>query len=213
MTGLKIRYWLEKHKTYIIIVLLLMGLSSVIWLSLHVSIHIIKVDSTVFGVAGTLLGAVIGGSLSLLGSVWINKRQQQARRNLKRMNVIYSPLYDELVEIRDRVLVQNPYPNHVEFNKEVSPQYNCLQYDAWRRIKLDTRYLEVPKYLKEQIGRLETSIAEYMKVRGDASTEVQLILNDVLAANMERQCGIKTLARFFRVMFWQIPKLILHVRR
>lgn len=25
------------------------------------------------------------------------------------------------------------------------------QYDAWRRIKSDTRYLEVPDYLKKQI--------------------------------------------------------------
>lgn len=53
------------------------------------------------GVAGTILGTVIGGLLTLAGSIWVYSKEQRAKQNVKRKNLIYSPLYDELQTIYD----------------------------------------------------------------------------------------------------------------
>ncbi len=190
MTKLKIIYWIEKHRTILMIVLSLIMLSFVIMAAFNIDITSFVNNPTIFGVLGTLLGAVIGGMFSLLGSVWINKRQQRALRNLKRKNVIYSPLYDEMVNIHERILIQYPYPEYVEIGEESQTNFSCPRYDAWRRIKLDTRYLEVPDCLKEQLEKLETSIREYLVIRYRADTEVQDILNGVLVENGLPACEI-----------------------
>ena len=64
------------------------------------------------------------------------------------------------------------------------------QYDAWRRIKSDTRYLEVPNCLKLQIEKLEDSIQNYITARRKVDDEVQKILNDVLIKNELEPCRI-----------------------
>lgn len=64
------------------------------------------------------------------------------------------------------------------------------QYDAWRRIKSDTRYLEVPNYLKLQIEKLEDSIQKYITARHKVDDEVQKILNEVLVKNELEPCRI-----------------------
>ena len=76
--------------TYVQLILLLIVavLAIVIWSGIKVDISFIVEDAALFGVAGTLLGAIIGGTFSLLGSVWINNRQQRAVQNVKRKNVI-----------------------------------------------------------------------------------------------------------------------------
>lgn len=61
-------------------------------------------NAGLFGVVGTLLGAFIGGVFSLMGSVWVNNKQQKAAQNIKRKNIIYSPLYDELINIQNNIL-------------------------------------------------------------------------------------------------------------
>ena len=76
----------------------------IIWGIPNVDLSFIVEDATLFGVVGTLLGAIIGGAFSLLWSVWINNRQQRAIQNIKRKNVIYSPLYDELIDIQNNIL-------------------------------------------------------------------------------------------------------------
>ena len=193
MKSLKIRYWFEKHKKIIILLLIVAVLAIVIWSGIKVDISFIVEDAALFGVAGTLLGAIIGGTFSLLGSVWINNRQQRAVQNVKRKNVIYSPLYDELVDIQNNILEQNPYPSYIVFQKGMQTMAPHPQYDAWRRIKLDTRYLEVPECLKTQIEKLEDSIQKYKSVRHKVDDEVQKILNNVLVENGLEPCRISNI--------------------
>ena len=38
-------------------------------------------NAGLFGVVGTLLGAFIGGLFSLMGSIWVNNKQQKADRS------------------------------------------------------------------------------------------------------------------------------------
>lgn len=155
-----------------------------------VSINVDIADSTVIGVTGTLLGAVIGGFLSLMGSLWINSKQQRATQNIKRKNVIYSPLYDELVDIQNRILVLNPYPNYVVFEKGDQTMTPHPQFSAWGRIKADTRYLEVPDVLVKQMEQLESAIHKYLDIRNQGSEVIQKILNEVLQENGLEICKI-----------------------
>ncbi len=193
MKGLKIRYWFEKHKKLVLLLLMTVILILIIWSGIKVDISFIVQDASLFGVFGTLLGAVIGGTFSLLGSIWINNRQQRAIQNVKRKNVIYSPLYDELIDIQNNILEQNPYPSFIVFEKGMQTMAPHPQYDAWRRIKLDTRYLEVPECLKTQIESLENSIRQYINVRHKVDDEVQKILNSVLVENGLNPCSISNI--------------------
>ncbi len=195
MRGLKIRFWFEKNRKLVIVFLtsICIILSLIIWRNVELDIRFIVEDAALFGVIGTLLGAVIGGAFSLLGSIWINNRQQRAIQNVKKKNVIYSPLYDELVDIQSNILIQNPFPNRISFNKGIQTMIPYPQYDAWRRIKSDTRYLEVPEYLKIQIEKLENSIYQYLDNREKVNDEIQKILNDVLVKNELEPCRISNI--------------------
>lgn len=58
-----------------------------------------------------------------MGSVWVNNKQQKAAQNIKRKNIIYSPLYDELINIQNNILEQNPFPWYIEFEKDLKQYY------------------------------------------------------------------------------------------
>ena len=86
MNLLKARVFLQKHKKIIIVSEL--GILFVILFLLCKSINkeFVINNPTMFGVLGTLLGAIIGGVFSLMGSVWVNSKQQRAVQNIKRKN-------------------------------------------------------------------------------------------------------------------------------
>ncbi len=190
MNQLKFKFWIQKYKKILfgIVILALVGIITL--LISKVSINVNIADSTVIGVAGTLLGAVIGGFLSLMGSLWINSKQQRATQNIKKKNVIYSPLYDELVDIQNRILVLNPYPNYVVFEKGDQTMTPHPQFSAWGRIKADTRYLEVPDILVKQMEQLESAIQKYLDMRNQGNEAIQKILNEVLEENELEICKI-----------------------
>lgn len=104
MKRLKLSFFLTKYRIIIIVVLVIILVGVVTFGVLQIDSDKIMGNSTLFGVIGTLLGALIGGVFSLMGSVWVNSKQQRAVQNVKRKNVIYSPLYDELVDIQDHIL-------------------------------------------------------------------------------------------------------------
>ena len=193
MRVLRFQYWIEKHKITFVIALLAIVLAFAIWIATRINIKLNCEDTAWTGVVGTLVGALIGGTFTLMGSVWVNNRQQRAFHEMKNERVIYSPLYDELVDIQNNVLVNNPFPRIVSFHKGRGTVSYYPQYDAWRRIKLDTRYLEVPDLLKKQIEKLELTIKEYIDVRQKVDNVVQDILNDTLVANDLERCHISNI--------------------
>ena len=130
-------------------------------------------NPTTFGVIATLLGAVIGGVFTLLGSVWVNKREQKSIYNLRRKNIIYSPLYDELINIKRNILEKNQYPVYIAFGIGQQTIIPHPQYSAWDRIKNDTRYLEVPLLLKDQMEKLYDTLREYITIRNSADAEIK----------------------------------------
>lgn len=193
MKRLKLKIFMQRHRWFFACAIVVI-LSSVFAVALrNVNTSIITSDPTIFGVTGTLVGAFIGGFFTLAGSIWVNRREQRAKQNVRRKNIIYSPLYDELTDIQDKILPLNPYPVFVTF--ETGPQTMCPhpQFTAWGRIKGDTRYLEVPNMLAMQLDLVEVAIENYLAKRASASEEVTRILNEVLVEYRLPRCSIRNI--------------------
>lgn len=131
-------------------------------------------------VIGTLLGAIIGGIFTLIGSVYINRKQLKAQTHIKRKNLIYKPLYDELCEIEYSILAENPFPPMIVFKPMDFGSLKYPQYTVWGRIKSDTRYLETPKNLIFEIDKLFEKIDNYQRARSEDNEVVTSIANNIL---------------------------------
>lgn len=197
---IQVQVWLKKHKELrfslsCAAVLVLIYFS---WnLMNKVDIHL---DNT--GVAGTILGAVIGGLLTLAGSIWVYSKEQRAKQNVKRKNLIYSPLYDELQTIYDTVFAKNYYPPHADFSKEKQQYHDDVRFSAWERIKMDTRYLETPDAVKNQMELLCEMVQEYDTARQEFNGEVERIFDRIVEKYGEPQS-------MFKGRGWVISKGIL----
>lgn len=137
-----------------------------------------KTTETTKGIIGTLLGAITGGCFTLVGSLSINKRTQIASNEIRKKNTIYKPLYDELSEIHNDILLNNPHPSYIVFTKGVQTERKHPQYTVWGRIKNDTRYLEVQPKLKRLMNDLYASIEDYQKSRQIAVHSLTRLFNE-----------------------------------
>ena len=144
-------------------------------------------------VMGTLLGAVIGSIFTLVGSVYVNKKQLEAQTHIKRKNLIYKPLYDELCSIENDVLSNNPYPSTIVFRIEEYGGTRYPQYTVWDRIKSDTRYLETPQSLIHELEKLYSAINSYIESRNGNNQEMTEFMNSILQEVLGTQSTIKNL--------------------
>lgn len=183
MKKLKFKIFVYKHRKILAIIFIFIVVIFLLKLYKSYNFTIITNDPTTFGVIATLLGAVIGGVFTLLGSIWVNKREQKSIYNLRRKNIIYSPLYDELINIKRNILEENQYPVYIVFGIEQQTIIPHPQYSAWDRIKNDTRYLEVPLLLKDQMEKLYDTLRKYISIRNSADAEIKEIVNKVLVVN------------------------------
>lgn len=183
MKKLKFKIFVYKHRKISAIIFTFIVVIFLLKLYKSYNLTIITNDPTTFSVIATLLGAVIGGVFTLLGSIWVNKREQKSVYNLRRKNIIYSPLYDELINIKCNILEKNQYPGYIDFGIGQQTIIPHPQYSAWDRIKNDTRYLEVPLLLKDQMEKLYDKLREYISIRNSANAEIKEIVNKVLVMN------------------------------
>ena len=77
-----------------------------------------NISASIVGVFGAILGAIVGGVLTLFGSIYVNNNQMRSKSAIQRKNIIYKPLYDELIEVRNILNESNPYPTYVTFTKD-----------------------------------------------------------------------------------------------
>ena len=142
-----------------------------------------SLDDISSGTLGALLGAVVGGVLALAGSFWASSVQLKGRANIKRKETIYIPLFNELMEIHEDILLNNPYPSCVDIGKGTQSYNRHPQYIIWGQIKNDNRFLETPKYLIQQMEKLYFAIFDYVDLRHSADDEIGNIFNEALIKN------------------------------
>lgn len=183
MEKLKFKIYVYKHRKILAIIFTFIIIFFLVKIYKSYNFTKITNNPTTFGVIATLLGAVIGGVFTLLGSIWVNKREQKSIYNLRRKNIIYSPLYDELINIKRNILEKNQYPVYIAFGIGQQTIIPHPQYSAWDRIKNDTRYLEVPLLLNDQMEKLYDTLREYISIRNSANAEIKEIVNKVLVMN------------------------------
>lgn len=152
--------------------------------------EISKWKGETIAVVGTLLGAIIGGVFTLIGSIYVNKKQLKAQTHIKRKNLIYKPLYDELCEIENDVLATNPYPSMIFFETLDRASQKFPQYTVWGRIKSDTRYLETPKILIEEIDKLYNKIGNYINARNNDNEMMTELANEILQEVIGTKCTL-----------------------
>lgn len=189
----KIKLFYAKNSVLIMSIITLIFLMFIVLTAKNTDVLKIfeELSDTEFAVYGTLLGAVVGGIFTLIGTNFVNKQQLKSQTQIKRKNLIYKPLYEELIEIQCDFMIQNPYPEYISIdkNKTSFPKYSP-QYTVWERIKADTRYFEVPKSLKDELNILNKTIADYLIEIRDINKTITDILNKILKSELSTQCTI-----------------------
>jgi protein-S-isoprenylcysteine O-methyltransferase Ste14 len=190
MKFLKFKYKILKYNKLIMVITIIIISVIISYFSQDILRLRALENPSLLGVYGTLLGALIGGTFTLIGSVWVNNRHIKAQTNIKRKNLIYRPLYDEIVEIHNIILVENPFPNYVVFEKRQQTMTRHPQYTAWQRIQNDTRILQTPDILRNQLNKLYASIEDYLKNRYVVNEVIKGTLNKILIEEINLSCPI-----------------------
>ena len=190
MLKLKIKLFFLEHKIIKYLILILFFVLIISKISFKVSI---PEDSTTIGVLGTLLGAIVGGLFSLIGSIYVNNKKIISESEIKRKNIIYRPLYDELLDTKKIIEIENRYPTYVRYQKGQQTITRHPQITAWDRICSDNRILDTPRILKEQYQKYLKSIENYTKVRNDANDIIQNIINGTLKDEIGKENTITNL--------------------
>ena len=187
----KINMFFSKCK--ILFIALLFILLSICIIKNRELVNNIFENDTLVGVGGTLLGAIIGGFLSIIGSVSVSKHQIKAQAQIKRKNEIYKPLYDELSKNHNHILKENPYPAYIKLTRRSQEIKRVPEFMIWEQIKVDSRYLETPKNLMKLMNKLESDIKAYNEIRNKSNEIIIKILNSVLQSELGIAYTISTI--------------------
>lgn len=178
MIRYKLKYYISKFR-FILYILIILALGLLIY-----SITTQENPSPTFS---TIVGAVVGGSFSLIATSLAQSKQVKAQLNIKRRNIIYSPLYDELSHNQNLLKNINPYPTYITFKLGPQTMVPHPQYSAWGRIKNDTRFLETPKIISLKMDKLYLSIQDYLnksqKLIGILQTKYNSVHNELYGEN------------------------------
>ncbi|MBP5407159.1 hypothetical protein J6Z19_08455 [bacterium] len=127
---------------------------------------------------GAIVGAIVGGLLSLGGSLIISDYEQKKANAIRRKNEIYKPLYEELQASHER-LTSNPYPTFIAFKEiQQNETSRCPQYIEWEKVKHDIRFFEVPQDLKNAMEDLHNDIKIYEQQRDLAASILSRIYEE-----------------------------------
>lgn len=186
MRILKFEFLMQKHKKKVFLAITIICVVLIILINKYFSkIAFESYDKATIGIVATILGAIIGGASTLIGSIWVHSKQIKEQNNIKRKNTIYKPLYDELINIQNNILKGNPYPDHIDIGSGQQCILHHPQYFVWYRIKNDSRYLETPTVLKDQMELLQNAVEQYLDARCKSDENVHKIFNDLLVKKGE----------------------------
>lgn len=141
----------------------------------------------------TLFGALVGGIFTLWGTQIATQKENKGKFYIKQKHEILSPLYNELKEIHEIILPNNPYPYIVSFQKGSQTIIAHPQYSVWGEIKIDTRYFEVPKKLAIEMEYLYKAVSDYIEYRPIAASVVMDKTNEIMLSEFGFKCPIVNL--------------------
>jgi hypothetical protein len=144
------------------------------------------------GVAGTLLGAIVGAFSSFLIAIYSQRTQAVGRAAVARKNTTYTPLYNELAEVK-MLLAENPYPLNFDFEQAPQTARPHPQFTAWERIKRDTRRILVPGYLAKSLEEYTRSVEGYLALRFEAAKDVKDKINEILEETLGTRSTIENI--------------------
>lgn len=190
-TRLKIIKIYEKYKniaiifSVLIIIIFLFKVKPALNSNLNLnSINKLLLNTTFVAIISSLLGSIVGGIISFLVMINGQNRQLEGRYLLNKRDVIYIPLYNELVKVRN-VLKENKYPSLFEFeiDKPIIRQPwepREPRFVEWNQIKNDIRYIQVPKDFRDSLELYIETIREYLKKRPEAVINIHDKINAIL---------------------------------
>jgi 5S rRNA maturation endonuclease (ribonuclease M5)/uncharacterized integral membrane protein len=149
-------------------------------------------DPAIAGIFGSLLGAIVGGTLAFFAAIYSQKHQTAARGAIVRKNTIYTPLFDELVNVR-ATLEDNPYPRLFEIGPGKQTALPHPIFGSWERIKSDTRIIQMPHYMANSLEEYTESVLIYRSLRGIAARDVQEKINEIFKRDHNAQFEIKNI--------------------
>lgn len=189
---IKFEHFLVRNKSVFYFLFILLFFLLILYLFFSMSNSDMNISNSMIGVFGAILGAIVGGILTLFGSIYVNNNQMKSKSAIQRKNVIYRPLYDELIDIRN-ILNQNPYPTFVQFSKGTQTITPHPQFSAWGRIKNDSRLIQTPEYLADGMDELYEAVYKYLERFPKASSEIQDKINEILLRKHNTQFTIQNL--------------------
>jgi hypothetical protein len=193
----KLKLFIIKHKinylAYIVFIVCALGV--IFSLFIFPSGYLYQKENV--AVWGTLFGALVGGIFTLLGTQIVSQREIKRRLYAKQKDEVLSPLYNELKENHDDILVGNPYPSVVGFQKGPQTTIPYPQYSVWGAVKNDVRYFETPKKLAIQMDQLYDVIKEYSIYRQIVADVVEEKIKEIVAVKLGITCCMVGIGDFF----------------
>lgn len=164
-----------------------------VWNKYNLQQVVVDMSDATIAVLGTLLGAIVGGLFTLIGTNYLHRKTLKAQTEIKKKNLIYKPLYDELKDIQQNKLSSNEYPRYVQLDKNGHDYPNMIRFSVWGRIKNDTRFLESPKILIQEMEKLYAAINDYLAARERIGNILTTELNVLLESEKNTKCTIQNI--------------------
>jgi hypothetical protein len=138
-------------------------------------------------VVSSLAGTLLGGAIGFFGSVHVQKRQVRSEAAIRRRDEIYTPLYEELLELRQH-LHEKPCPDEFNYQMERDAYY-LPKFAVWSSFKHDSRKLQVPKRLAKALDEFVIIIEKYVEAKKDAvrDSRVEDKIKEILRDSCEGQ--------------------------
>ncbi|MEJ8305322.1 hypothetical protein, partial [Saccharibacillus sacchari] len=147
----------------IILILLLAVLSNFLinaFDSSNVDVFKFLDNSGSVAILASLLGATVGGAITYFVTIYSLIQSNHIKSAIINKKTIYEPLLIEFKSLSKDL--SNNKVVQISFNP-ARRNRNFTQFEVWMRIKNDSRYYQMPSYLREKLLSLEEDVISYIK--------------------------------------------------
>ncbi len=124
---------------------------------------------------GALLGSIVGGTVSL----HIQSQQSRAVATINKKEQIYEPLYNAMVSFRIDLL-KYPHPHSFILDPSQHRVAYAPYFVEWAKIKDDSRFIEVPGWIKSTFDQYTNDFTHYLFVRANAIVDTENMIKGLM---------------------------------